>query len=61
MVNYRTLKVGDKVHFHAEEFDGTSDWDGTITKTESDHAIMGTADGDSYWIDDDTADMFYRR
>lgn len=59
MLDYRNLKIGDKLHFHSEEFDGVSDVNGVVTEVEVDHAIM-KSDGISYWIDDYTADLFSR-
>ena len=54
---WRTLRAGDKVSFHWNDFDGYGVIHGRITEVCKDHAIA-TIDGSSYWIDDDTQNMF---
>ena len=61
MVDYRKLKVGDRLHLHTEEFDGVYDTDGVVTEVKTDHAIMAEPDGTHNWIDANTAFEFYRR
>ena len=57
MVDYRTLTVGEKLTYVANDFDGTSTLNVTVTAVEDDHAIA-EIDGVSMWIDDDTAYKF---
>ena len=61
MVDYRKLRVGDRLHLHTEEFDGVYDTDGVVTMVAADHALMTEPDGTRNWIDDDTAFEFFRR
>lgn len=60
MVDWRTLKVGDKVRLHTEEFGVTGDWDGVVTEVAEDHAIMTDEFGARNWIDDDFAQDYFR-
>jgi hypothetical protein len=56
--DWRTLKVGDKVSYHAEDFDGVTNISGmTISDVDSERAIA-SYDGMSFWIDDDTSYQF---
>jgi len=60
MKDWRTLKVGEKVHIHTDEFDGITDFDGVITEVAEDHAIMLDEAGAHNWIDDWTEELFTR-
>lgn len=59
MVDYRKLKSGEKLKFHTEEFDGNFEVFGEVVDVYDDHATM-TDYRDIYWIDDDTAELFYK-
>lgn len=51
------FKVGDKVRYHYNEFDGRGSFIAEVTQVYSDHAIA-EARGMSLWIDDDTVYQF---
>ena len=60
MINWRKLKVNDKLIYHVDEFDCVRpiDYDATVTKVESDH-IIAECEGMNLWIDDFNSDMFF--
>ena len=64
MVNFRKLKMGDKLVYRWDDFDGYGQKDVIVTKIEDDHAIASYTDlisTENYWIDDGTAEMFSTR
>ena len=52
------LEKGRKTTYRGEEFDGSFQIEGRITKVHEDHLIC-EADGMSLWVDDDTAELFW--
>lgn len=57
MLDFRTVKIGDRVKFTADDFDGRVEREGIVVKTDNDHAIV-CADGMNLWLDDGTAYQF---
>lgn len=57
MLDFRTVKIGDKVKFESHDFDGAVTRYGVVTEVEDDHAIV-RADGMNLWLDDYTAGQF---
>lgn len=60
MKDWRSLKIGEKVHIHTDEFDGITDFDGVVTEVHPDHVIMLDEIGVRNWIDDMTEELFTR-
>lgn len=58
MLEWRTVKVGDRVTHEYNDFDGHGVLNCYISSVHDDHAIAMDADAIRYWIDDDTQDMF---
>lgn len=58
MLEWRTVKVGDRVTHEYNDFDGRGVLNCYISSVHDDHAIAMDADAIRYWIDDDTQDMF---
>lgn len=56
---WRALRLGDKVSFHWNDFDGYGVIHGKITKVCEDH-VIATFKGNDYWLDEDNQDMFSR-
>jgi len=55
--NWRTLKVGDTVHFYGKEFDGA--WDDICTVIEvKDDCVLVDDNGITLTIEDWSMDMF---
>ena len=59
MKDWNRLKVGDKITFHWDEFDGSGSLHGRVAEVHADYVIV-RIDGHGYWLDDDTQDMFCR-
>lgn len=59
MVDFRTLKVGEKLTYTVDEFDGYSQNKVVVTEVNEDHAIA-RLDDMNLWIDEDTEYMFSR-
>lgn len=57
MKSWRDLKLGDKVIYHFEEFDGSYKAEGVVIEVYKDHAIVSIPDI-TVWYDDDSEDMF---
>ena len=57
MLDFRTVKIGDRVKFTVDDFDGRIEREGIVVKAEDDHAIV-YADGMDLWFDDTTAYQF---
>ena len=57
--NWRSLRVGDRVHYYGKDFDGEWDYICTIIIIDKDHAIAEW-DGVKLYLDDETADLFRR-
>ncbi len=57
MVDIKKLKVGDRLTFFWDEFDGSGAIPGIVSSIEEDHAIV-VADGQTLWLDSRNADMF---
>lgn len=57
---WRKLKVGDRVLYIVNDFDGRGTFSGIITEKDESHAIA-EVDGMHLWIDDSTEDMFQHR
>lgn len=55
--NWRNWKKGRKTIYAGSDFSGSFYAEGIITETYNDHAIC-EADGQTLWIDDDTAYLF---
>ncbi len=55
--NWRSLKVGDRVHYYGEDFDGKWDYICEIIRVDEDCAIAEWDDVKLH-IDDETADLF---
>lgn len=54
----KTYTLGQKVTFTADEFDGKTTMNATITEVHDDYAIAKTDDGVTLWIDEDTESQF---
>lgn len=54
----KEYKVNMKVVFEADEFDGKTKMNATITEVHDDYAIAKTEDGITLWIDEDTDYQF---
>lgn len=62
MTNWKSLKIGDKVTWTWEDFEGKGTEPCVVTKVADDHVIAtGLTFDEKLWIDDMTADMFVRR
>ena len=57
MVNYKKLKVGDKLVYRFNDFDGHGSFDAVVTEAHKDYALA-MCDGMRMRIDNWTADMF---
>ena len=57
MLDFRTVKIGDRVKFTSDEFEVHIEREGIVGKTEDDHAIV-YAGGMGLWLDDTTAYQF---
>ena len=57
MLDFRTVKIGDRVKFTTDEFEVRIEREGIVVKTEDDYAIV-RADGMDLWLDDATAYQF---
>ena len=55
--NWRTLKVGDKVHYYGKDFDGEWDYICEIVKVDKDFVIVEW-DEIRLYLDDETKDLF---
>lgn len=60
MVDFRELEVGEQLLFYSNDFDGKMEFTGTVSSVDGDHAILKDAEGFDWWIDEDTADQFFR-
>lgn len=60
MRNWRGLKIGDKVRFIWDDFDGHGEKICVVIEVTRDRVLAKPADEPPYWIDDDTAYMFRR-
>jgi len=60
MKNWEWLKVGDRVRFVSDDFDGKVREDGTVKEMYTDHAIVVTDNAMTLWLDDDTQSLFQR-
>lgn len=59
MINWRTIKVGDKLEMRADDFGTVTTVSGTVTEVHADHAVMKADDGYTLWIDDFNSDLFF--
>jgi hypothetical protein len=57
----RQYKVGQKLIWKTDDFDGKNKVKVTVTKVERNHVIAKTEDGITAWIDDDTEYQFFTR
>lgn len=57
MREWKALKSGDRISFHWNDFDGYGVAHGRVTEVSTDHAVA-RIDGNNYWIDDETQNMF---
>lgn len=57
MREWRNLKVGDRVSFHYNEFDGSGVLHGRVSEVSDTRAIVRIW-GSDYWLDDDNKQMF---
>ena len=56
-MNWKNWKIGDKIKWSTNDFDGKTETIGVLTKMDEDHAIV-EADGMHLWVDDDTCENF---
>lgn len=54
---WKKLCCGDKVRYHAEDFDGVTDLNGVVTAVYEDHAVVHAGDM-CLWVDEDTEKFF---
>lgn len=47
------FKINQRVVYIADDFDGSTKWNGIVTQIESDHMIITTDDGMKLWIEED--------
>lgn len=57
MLNFKELKLNDKIIFAGTEFDGTFRYEGIVTEV-ADTYVIATADGMGLLIDEDTKHLF---
>lgn len=60
MRSWESLKVGDRVAFKCDEFDGHGILNMYVSSVHDDHAIAMDFDAQRYWIDEDTQHMFMK-
>jgi len=64
MVDWRTLKVNDKLTYTVDDFDGKGTFPATVTEVHQDHVVASVKEEYmemNLWVDDFNADMFTRR
>lgn len=59
MSKWREWKLGDKIKYSWNEFDGSGSTVGTVTEIEADHIIV-RADDMNLWCEDFNSDMFQK-
>ena len=57
MLDFRTVKIGDKVKFESYDSGVTTTRYGVVTEVKNNHAIV-RADGINLWLNDYTTGMF---
>lgn len=59
MGNWREWKIGDKIKYSWNEFDGSGSTIGIVTEVDKDHIIV-RADDMNLWCEDFNCDMFQK-
>lgn len=57
-MTWNSVRVGDRVTYRYNDFDGSGTINCYISSVHKDHAIAMDADAIRYWIDEDTQHMF---
>lgn len=59
-VDWKRWKLGDKVEYIWNDFDGSGSIEGIITKVEKDHLIMTASNNMNLWVDDNASGVFVK-